>query len=85
MPASAYSVGGRVETVSLASVGWVDSSDVLLTPNSKALSAPILLVFVNLIAPNAWRIFIGAEVLWGQLSGGHRSLTLEEFFYCYKP
>lgn len=24
-------------------------------------------------------------MLWGQLSGGHRSLTLKEFFYCYKP
>ena len=26
-----------------------------------------------------------AEVLWGQLSGGHQSLTLEDFFHCYKP
>ena len=42
-------------------------------------------VLVSQIAPNAWRIFIGVEVLWGQLSGGNRSLTLEEFFYCYKP
>ena len=30
-------------------------------------------------------IFIRAEVLWGQLSGGHRSPTLKEFFYYYKP
>ena len=42
-------------------------------------------VSVSQIAPNAWRIFIGVEVLWGQLSGGNCSLTLEEFFYCYKP
>ena len=42
-------------------------------------------VSVCQIAPNAWRIFIVAEVLWGQLSGGHQSLTLEDFFHCYKP
>lgn len=42
-------------------------------------------VFVYQIAPNAQRIFKGAEVLWGQLSGGYKSLTLEEFFYYYKP
>ena len=27
---------------------------------------------VNQITPNAWRIFIGAEILWGCLSGGSR-------------
>ena len=42
-------------------------------------------LFVSQIAPNAWRIFLGAEVIWGQLSGGNRRLTLDEFFYCYKP
>ena len=26
---------------------------------------------VSQIAPNAWRIFIGAEILWGHLSGGN--------------
>ena len=36
-------------------------------------------------APNAWRIFIGAKVIWGQLSDGNRRLTLDKFFYCYKP
>ena len=40
---------------------------------------------VNQIAPNARRIFIGAEVIQGQLSGGNHQLTLDEFFYCYKP
>ena len=39
---------------------------------------------VNQIAPNAWRIFIGAKVIWGQLSGGSHCLSLNEFFYCYK-
>lgn len=42
-------------------------------------------VFVFQISLNAWRIFLGAEVLWGQMSGGYRSLTLDKFFYCYKP
>ena len=27
---------------------------------------------VSQIALNAWRIFIGAEILWGRLSGGNR-------------
>ena len=40
---------------------------------------------INQIAPNAWRIFIGAEILWGPLSGGNRQLSLNEFFYCYRP
>ena len=40
---------------------------------------------VSQIAPNAWRIFIGAEILWGYLSGGIRQLSLDEFFWCYRP
>ena len=40
---------------------------------------------VTQIAPNAWRNFIGAEILWGRLSGGNHQLSLDEFFYCYKP
>ena len=40
---------------------------------------------VSQIAPNAWRIFIDVEILWGHLSGGNRQLSLDEFFYCYKP
>ena len=40
---------------------------------------------VTQIAPNAWRTFIGAEILWGRLSGGNRQLTLDEFIYCYRP
>ena len=40
---------------------------------------------VSQIAPNAWRIFIGAEILWGYLSGGNRQLTIDEFFWCYRP
>ena len=26
---------------------------------------------ISQIAPNAWRIFIGAEILWGRISGGN--------------
>ena len=40
---------------------------------------------VSQIAPNAWRTFIGAEILWGSLNGRNRQLTLDKFFYCYKP
>ena len=39
---------------------------------------------VSQIAPNAWRTFIGAVILWGSLSGGNRQFTLDEFFYCYR-
>ena len=40
---------------------------------------------ISQIAPNSWRIFIGAEILWGRLSGGNRQLTIDEFFWCYRP
>jgi len=42
-------------------------------------------LFVSQIALNTWRIFIRVEVIWDQLSGGNRHLTLDEFFYYYKP
>lgn len=47
--------------------------------------AQYLGVAITQIAPNAWRIFLGAEVLYGVLSKGRRRLTLEEFFHCYRP
>ena len=40
---------------------------------------------ISQIAPNGCRIFIGAEILWGHLSGGNRQFTLKEFFWCYRP
>ena len=46
--------------------------------------ADFLGLSVSQIAPNAWRIFIGAEILWGRLSGGNHQLSLDEFFYCYR-
>ena len=47
--------------------------------------ADFLGLSVTQIAPNAWRTVIGVEILWGRLSGGNRQLTLDEFFYCYRP
>ena len=47
--------------------------------------ADFLGLSVSQIAPNAWRTFIGDEILWWSLSGGNRQLTLDEFFYCYRP
>ena len=40
---------------------------------------------VSQIAPNAWRTFIGVEILWRSLSGRNHQLTLDEFFYYYRP
>ena len=40
---------------------------------------------VTQIAPNAWRIFFGAEVLYRVLSKGRCQLTMEEYFHCYRP
>ena len=40
---------------------------------------------VNQIAHNAQKIINGVEVIWGQLSGGNRRLTLNKFFYDHKP
>ena len=47
--------------------------------------ADFLGLSVSQIAPNAWRIFISAEVLWDRLSGGNRQLSLDEFFYYSRP
>ena len=40
---------------------------------------------VSQISPNAWRVFIAMEVLYGVMSDGARSLTVREFFHCYRP
>ena len=40
---------------------------------------------VNQISPNAWRVFIVMEVLYGAMSNGARSLTVQEFLHCYRP
>ena len=40
-------------------------------------------LFVSQISPNAWRVFIVMEVLYGAMSNGARSLTVQEFLHCY--
>ena len=39
---------------------------------------------VSQISPNAWRVFIAMEVLYGAMSNGARSLTVREFLHCYR-
>ena len=39
---------------------------------------------VNQISPNAWRVFIAMEVLYGAMSDDSRSLTVREFLHCYR-
>ena len=40
---------------------------------------------VTQITPNACRVFLGVEILYGAMSDGARRLTVEEFFHCYRP
>ena len=38
---------------------------------------------VNQVSPNAWRVFIAMEVLYGAMTDGARRLTVREFLLCY--
>ena len=40
---------------------------------------------VSQISPNAWRVFIAMEVLYGAMSNNARSLAIREFLHCYRP
>ena len=40
---------------------------------------------VNQISPNAWRVFIAMEILYGAMSDGEKRLTVREFLHCYRP
>ena len=40
---------------------------------------------ISQISPNAWKVFIVMEVLYGAMSDGARSLTVREFLHCYRP
>ena len=40
---------------------------------------------VSQISPNAWKVFIAMEVLYGAMSDGAKSLTVREFLHCYHP
>ena len=39
---------------------------------------------VNQVSPNAWRIFIAMEILYGAMMDGARTLTVKEFLHCYR-
>ena len=40
---------------------------------------------INQISPNAWKVFIATEVLYGAMSNGARRLTMQEFLHYYSP
>ena len=40
---------------------------------------------VTQISLDAWRVFLGAEVLYGAMFDGARRMTVEEFFHRYLP
>ena len=40
---------------------------------------------VNQVSPNAWKVFIAMEVLYGVMSNGARRLTVQEFLHYYLP
>ena len=35
--------------------------------------------------PNAWRLIVSVQVLWWEVFEGDRPLTVDKFFFCYKP
>ena len=40
---------------------------------------------INQVSPNAWRVFIVMEVLYGAMSNSARRLMVREFLHCYRP
>ena len=40
---------------------------------------------VTQISPNAWKVFLDVEVLYGVMYDGARRLIMEDFFHCYRP
>ena len=42
-------------------------------------------LFVNQVSPNACRVFLAVEVLYGVMSNGAKRLTVREFLNCYRP
>ena len=35
--------------------------------------------------PNVWRLVISIQILWREVFGRNRPLTVDEFLFCYKP
>ena len=35
--------------------------------------------------PNAWRLVISMQILWNEVFGRDRPLTVDKFLFCYKP
>ena len=42
-------------------------------------------LFVTQISPNAWRVFIAMEILYGAMADAARRLMVREFLHCYRP
>ena len=40
---------------------------------------------ITQISPNAWRVFIAMEILYGAMTDDARRLTVREFLHCYRP
>ena len=40
---------------------------------------------VTQVSPNAWRVFIVMEILYGAMTDDARRLTVREFLHCYCP
>ena len=41
-------------------------------------------IAISQLAPNSRHTFMGAQVLWGIMSEGQETLSLNEFLYCHK-
>ena len=39
---------------------------------------------INQVSPNAWRVFIAMEVLYGVMTDDARRLAVREFLHCYR-
>ena len=40
---------------------------------------------INQVSPNAWRVFLVVEVLYGAMTNGAKRLTVREFLHYYRP